>query len=966
MLLHGAVQGVPVTGPASPDLRPAADSVRLVLGRHGDDLAAGLAAPAMGAAAPREAERLITGFTGDLLRNIGTPDGVAAIEEREHAQGFASFPGGDGGVDRLVTGAAAPATSYGRAARTRAALQGSAAAATRQRGVAPAVVLAWADTDLKVRGTEQVRALQAQVQLASQTTGQGAGPLPADSQVREVTRPAPRWHLPLDPVVAVSGAVRSLGFGSDGRGSPDGLLHCRWPSQVATELHGVLAGSDILPSLGSGALPEETLLLAREALLQCPYLTGWLAAAASATRGADAGLAQRRLLAEAAIRYGTEAAYRSTTSVFSSFSPSPAAAAGVSEQGRVEAYAVADQLRRFSLFNGVDPDLVGVTAWIQPWRPVWLEWEVQLVPSPGPSSWLLGSVDLEEPAGSALPAGPPRSFTGRTLLAPGTARQLGLTIDRWLENERIRDPSGTGLVDKATTDQLATVSDAVEQLDVLTTTLDGMRQQLLGLPFDLNAGGVVKATGTLPAPTGPPQLMLAGTMTLVRARVLDTFGRTLDLDVSAVGVPVRTASPAIPGGLLLPPRAIRPSRLMFRLVDAASTDLRPAEANVDQADPGKQVNPVSGFLLPDHVDEGLEVFDTAGRSLGQLGDTAVGGAVAWEIAPGRPGPADAGPGYGLDPAQAPLGWFAAGLVAADTTARGGLPGRAGTPPGSPPDGAGQESALSALLRVIDTTLWSFDPFAALGSEHVAGLVGRPVAVVRARLWLELEDDLDDVDLSDPQARAERQQAYRDFAVHGVPVRIGELTRSDDGLLAFFVDDDYSRVRVVDKVVAELARESGRLRGFLTTFGTSGQLPAPLPVTHPYVAADDELRIHLGQTVTLTLLMHPAGAVNLTSGLLPRKSLRLARDWVAPGLAAMSPSVRVGPVLVDPKNVRMPKVAALGQDQTFSRRDTPSTWKDDPILAATQAALLPDDPAVAQEGWIRVTPVQDPAPPGGTP
>ena len=239
-------------------------------------------------------------------------------------------------------------------------------------------------------------------------------------------------------------------------------------------------------------------------------------------------------------------------------------------------------------------------------------------------------------------------------------------------------------------------------------------------------------------------------------------------------------------------------------------------------------------------------------------------------------------------------------------------------------------------------------------------------MVRARLWLELEDDLDDVDLSDPQARAERQQAYRDFAVHGVPVRIGELTRSDDGLLAFFVDDDYSRVRVVDKVVAELARESGRLRGFLTTFGTSGQLPAPLPVTHPYVAADDELRIHLGQTVTLTLLMHPAGAVNLTSGLLPRKSLRLARDWVAPGLVAMSPSVRVGPVLVDPKNVRMPKVAALGQDQTFSRRDTPSTWKDDPILAATQAALLPDDPAVAQEGWIRVTPVQDPAPPGGTP
>ena len=43
-----------------------------------------------------------------------------------------------------------------------------------------------------------------------------------------------------------------------------------------------------------------------------------------------------------------------------------------------------------------------------------------------------------------------------------------------------------------------------------------------------------------------------------------------------------------------------------------------------------------------------------------------------------------------------------------------------------------ESALSALLRAIDTTLWTVDSFASLGSEHVAGLVGRPIAVVRAQ------------------------------------------------------------------------------------------------------------------------------------------------------------------------------------------------------------------------------------------
>jgi hypothetical protein len=49
------------------------------------------------------------------------------------------------------------------------------------------------------------------------------------------------------------------------------------------------------------------------------------------------------------------------------------------------------------------------------------------------------------------------------------------------------------------------------------------------------------------------------------------------------------------------------------------------------------------------------------------------------------------------------------------------------------------------------------------------------------------------------------------------------------------------------------------------------------------------------------------------------------------------------------------VSALPKDQVFTRRDTPYTWKDDAILAATQSALLPDLPAEVQEGYIRVAP-----------
>ena len=96
-------------------------------------------------------------------------------------------------------------------------------------------------------------------------------------------------------------------------------------------------------------------------------------------------------------------------------------------------------------------------------------------------------------------------------------------------------------------------------------------------------------------------------------------------------------------------------------------------------------------------------------------------------------------------------------------------------------------------------------------------------------------------------------------------------------------------------------------------------------------------------------------MHLTSGVLPRKALALARDWVAPGLSVMAPSARIGPVLIDPAQVRLPKVSAFPPNQLFTRRDTPSSWKDDPILAATQTALLPDLPHEVQEGYIRIAP-----------
>jgi len=53
---------------------------------------------------------------------------------------------------------------------------------------------------------------------------------------------------------------------------------------------------------------------------------------------------------------------------------------------------------------------------------------------------------------------------------------------------------------------------------------------------------------------------------------------------------------------------------------------------------------------------------------------------------------------------------------------------------------------------------------------------------------------------------------------------------------------------------------------------------------------------------------------------------------------------------------------VGTDQVFTRRSSPVAWQEDAIPAATQTALLPDQPAHVQDGYIRVAPAA-PATPG---
>ncbi|MGA0611699.1 hypothetical protein [Caldimonas sp. KR1-144] len=969
-LLHGAVYGVPVRGAAAPDQRPPPGEVSVALGQHDDDLIAAFAAAGASADQLRATERLLAAFTAQKMHRLSAPDGAVELEEHEHAAAFASLPAGSAGNDRLLqrvqTGGAG-GLGIGRGARQGLAFAQRAVEAKALRRAAPparhAHPLAGAPlkTAIALSFAARPELIHASVAAVNDLQHSRVGDVLAATEARIVERPAPRWTFATDPLIGLRGARRSLRHGGDGRGSPDGKLGCRWPTHVIQELPGAIAPDRFVRSLGNGGVPREVLALLREAVLHDPYHDEWVAAAA-APPGADVRPLFNRLRAETLLRYGADGTYDGSTAAFSGVT-APRTARARAARATVEPGAferqrlVADELRRFSLYKGADPDLVGVTTWSQPWVPQWLEWQLRIdgLDPPTLAAWKLDAVDLE--ATGAAFDGDTLLLTGRSLLGAGAAATLHDAIADWLAAEDALDAANAGLVDEATEAAYRLLDTAVRQLDLCSASLDGLRLQLLGFAV---RDGLQRAAdgqgGTRdPAPVNPTHGLLAGTLTLERARLLDAFGRTLELPpavLEAARVPSRAALATRPGALALPPRLLRPARWRFRFVDASTAvGSEGIEARVDQVQPELTVNPVCGFVLPDHLDESLEVFGADGAPLGELLHEAASGGVVWEIAAGRTGPADAGPHHDLTPAQRPLADFAAALVAADAAARGGAA-----------LAAGHESALSALLRAIDTTLWTVDSFASLGSEHVAGLVGRPIAVVRAQLRLELKPP-DDVDLSEPAQAAAWAAAEREARRHAFEVRIGELTRSDDGLLGFFVDDDFARFRLVDKAIAATAADAGRSRGKLELLGANTGEPPSSAIAHPYIAGTDDadtLALHLGQSVTLTLFMHPAGRVSLTSGILPRKALALARDWVGPGLAKLAPSLRCGPVLVETDldakgQVRLPKVSVFGKHQNFLWRDTPASWRSDAILAATQTALLPDTPAEFREGWIRVAP-----------
>ncbi len=349
----------------------------------------------------------------------------------------------------------------------------------------------------------------------------------------------------------------------DGLFDDSGTLRCRYPGEVAPSIDGTVDGRSVLPTLGNGAIPTEVVRVVREAIIYDGYSAQWLAAS-TGLRGEQAKAALARVSAELVRLYGTNATYDGTGAglvAAAAKAAGPHAAArdawtGVSMQVDHDSLTVAAELSRFSLVRGMPPSPVALTTWRQPWVPLFLEWRVSVEGTEDLAGWSLVDGDLRR---SDPVDGTTRTIAGRGPIAFKAGEALTTAMSAWLDAEQARDLAGpeNSVLPDPDEDVLRAVGNFIRPLDLCSGSLDGLREQLLGIAYEGAVERVLDPDGVnRPRATGLPVPFFGGTVSLTDLRIVDAFGRTLDVPVDDGRPDEHDGARRRPGGC--PPPAADP------------------------------------------------------------------------------------------------------------------------------------------------------------------------------------------------------------------------------------------------------------------------------------------------------------------------------------------------------------------------------------------------------------------------
>lgn len=783
----------------------------------------------------------------------------------------------------------------------------------------------------------------------------------------------PEFWRPNDPVVLMAGKAfqRAYRHGEDGRYRADGRLLCRLSGQEITgikvkipyakEQKDVEFGSaDVdkwgapFASLGNRQVPPEVNNLFRESLLLTLEAKRVHAIVTAAYEKNEPGSSTGR---------AGEIENQSRELIDTYLKKVWQDARNPDIENPQLRYPETDKVEQTTWeLVGAFPSPIVMSDWKKnPWLPLFLQWQVRWAPAYPDTLRALENWELTGQGTAFAWTGENGlkhgdvTYRGATLLTPSATlqfsdrlRQYNLTHD----NETVRE-------------KLRTVQTAVSSMEVLCQSLGGLTDQFLmrkGLlelqPLEPGTGqqgpqfspiyeAVRDVDWLSPLMDGKFLPIRSGHLTLEKLWVIDAFGQLLKLEEEDQSkglqpvLPERLTGPE--GSVRFEPRLTQPARLAM---EWPSAGLWSDAGDADSARQEEQeFNPVCGWILPNFLDKSLMIYDTRGNALGALqavqrkswtqGVGALQGEIEsfhWIDIPGSEHFFFGLPSRTItDPlgeeANPHLRAFVKGLL-------------------SLTEGRGQ--AFSDLLDKMNET---FSSAGGAGSHHnpnLALLIGKPLALVRASLRLEVDGRI---------ACAQGWDAVQGGKTDGleqlkIPVRLGDRRKwqdvwlGDDGLVGFFLNQDYTKFYPAFGL-------RGRADDTYSKYSWAADPAAP----NDRSSFDNLPKISIREPLDLTLLMDPTRGVCVTSGILPRAIFHLPYDDMSETLENKQVVFFTGPV-VSPegeKEIRMPQPSDLYGQWAWTHHPEVKVWGKDKTIVDVQKeqGRFSETPLQVAEGWLKL-------------
>ncbi len=597
------------------------------------------------------------------------------------------------------------------------------------------------------------------------------------------------------------------------------------------------------------------------------------------------------------------------------------------DRGRVSEAAVAEYLATLDALLA-RPDAPGLnrqTGSTAPWNPFLLEWEA-VVETESLSDYAADFVEGDRAQTTSLLTftAPPstaefpdpifRPVRGRTLLKvqtpefPRDARlpdslsaalaAHGLTAVKGLAQSL--GGFNSALLMRRQTYQLP-LADPITFTDRDVPGDPAQLAPLLGSQFRRFTLDVVDALGGTddldsPEPGYGFYPLHQGRIRLLRLRIVDTFGQAL----TCYDLEERPTQPIVcslalrcgnPHRIGLPPRITQPARLDFRWLSAASEDVETTEQPA--------ATPICGWVLPNHLDESLAVFAADGAALGSLDRNA-----RWRKPPGP----DEGSATAANIGNPRLRQLVQTLA-----------------------GRGQ---ISGFLSDLEDAIDNIDPDNFAQHQARALLIGRPLALVRARVQLELRDlPATDQSWADLRRRVDgAPDGDRQFQNVKFPIRIGDHAQFNDGVAVYW-----------EETAAGLGEE-------LFPKDQADDLASPDVNTRGIIwqslSGDNN-------PLTLFMLVDPRAGVHASCGVLPTKTIGVPVDQFADSLKRIEVSFLTAPVLTDAGRTRLPLPADPDLTFFWVQRET-DRWSVIPAQPIVRKqAILDAFPADGERLWTQL-------------